>query len=357
MKLFNPIYLVAIVVGFFLWKFSLSFTKESILFYGFAENKETEINLDHSVHVDKILVTPGEFVKKGQLLIEVSQTDFEFDISQEKNNIDELKIKETLWQAEVDRKIELLKTKHQTEITEIQAEISEIIAEKNYQESLFTDLETLNSESRKISYDPLQEKINKLDGEKARLTTLFQAELSNLNKEKTSSKNPFKQKVKSIEAEITRNQNKLEKLSLIAPTDGLIGNVHCKEAENITSFKTLITFYEPNPSLVSGFVHEDLLMSVNLNDSLLVRSTKSDKFQCVGIVTGLGSRIVEIPERLRKNPEYKTYGREVLIQIPTNNEFLQKEKVVIEFMNGQKISSIISNNGDKKSLAKKPTGE
>lgn len=357
MKVFNPIYLVAIVLAFFLWKFTATLTTDSILFYGFAENKETEINLDHSVQVNKILVTPGEFVKKGQLLIEVSQTDFEFDITQEKNNINELKIKEALWQTEVDGRINVLKTKHQTELKEIDAEIAEILAEKKYQESLFEDLENYDSENRKISYDPLQEKINTLQVDKARIETLFQAELANLNNEKTSSKNPFKQKVKSIEAEIDRSQSKLEKLSLIAPTDGLIGNVHCKEAENITSFKTLITFYEPNPSLVKGFVHEDLLMRVNLNDSLQVRSTKSHEFKCKGIVTGLGSRIVEIPERLRKNPEFKTYGREVLIEIPTDNQFLQKEKVVIEFMNGQKISSTPFNKESKMSVVKKSTSE
>jgi len=357
MKIFNPIYIVAIVTAFFLWKFSQSFTQDSVLFYGFAENKETEINLDHAVQVDKILVTPGEFVKKGQLLIEVSQTDFVYDIDKERNNIDELKIEESLWQTEIDGKISILNTKHQTELTEIQDEIKEILAEKKYQESLFIDLETIKPKDRKINYDPLQEKINKLQGEKNRLTTLYQAELANLNQQKSNSKNPFLQKVKSIEHEISRNETRLKKLSLIAPTDGLIGNVHCKEAENITSFKTLITFYEPNPSLVKGFVHEDLIMEVNLNDNLSVRSTKSGQFHCKGIVSGLGSRIVEIPERLRKNPELKTYGREVLIEIPTENDFLQKEKVVIEFVNSKRISDGSTKVENRKNLAKQPISE
>jgi hypothetical protein len=46
----------------------------------------------------------------------------------------------------------------------------------------------------------------------------------------------------------------------------------------------------------------------------------------------LGSRIVEIPERLRKNPDLKTYGREVLIAIPPSNLFLQKEKVILNLL-------------------------
>ncbi|HRW74331.1 MAG TPA: hypothetical protein P5563_00425 [Saprospiraceae bacterium] len=51
------------------------------------------------------------------------------------------------------------------------------------------------------------------------------------------------------------------------------------------------------------------------------------ELSCRGQVVALGTRVVEIPERLRKMPEIKTYGREILVAIPPANEFLQKEKV------------------------------
>jgi hypothetical protein len=51
----------------------------------------------------------------------------------------------------------------------------------------------------------------------------------------------------------------------------------------------------------------------------------------MGVISGLGHRIIEIPERLRKIPELRTYGREVLIEIPNNNHFLQKEKVLLQW--------------------------
>ena len=56
------------------------------------------------------------------------------------------------------------------------------------------------------------------------------------------------------------------------------------------------------------------------------------EYSCRGIVTGLGSRVVETPVRLRKIPEVSTYGREILVSIPPDNSFIQKEKVVIEFL-------------------------
>ena len=105
--------------------------------------------------------------------------------------------------------------------------------------------------------------------------------------------------------------------------------MHCKEAENISSFKTLISFYEPNPSQVKGYLHEEMIVEVNVNDSLLVRSLNQEENKYFGVVKGLGSRIVEIPERMRRIPEIKTYGREVLIEIPLDNKLLQKEKVCL----------------------------
>jgi hypothetical protein len=68
-------------------------------------------------------------------------------------------------------------------------------------------------------------------------------------------------------------------------------------------------------------------MKVNVGDSLEVYSLKVPGMVYDGVVTGLGSRIVEIPSRLRKLPEFKTYGQEVILSIPVVNGFLQKEKV------------------------------
>ncbi len=48
-----------------------------------------------------------------------------------------------------------------------------------------------------------------------------------------------------------------------------------------------------------------------------------------GTVVGVGSRIVEYPVRLRKHPDLQVWGREVVIKIPENNQFILGEKVVI----------------------------
>jgi hypothetical protein len=112
-----------------------------------------------------------------------------------------------------------------------------------------------------------------------------------------------------------------------APAAGIVGNIEVREAEHVQSFQTLLSFYEPHSSIVRGYVHEDQTARVALDNQLQVYSLKEEGLTYHGKVIGLGSRIVEIPTRLRKLPDFKTYGREVIVEISPQNVFLQKEKI------------------------------
>ena len=100
----------------------------------------------------------------------------------------------------------------------------------------------------------------------------------------------------------------------------------------------MISFYEQTPKMVVAYVHESLILQIKVGDSLQVMSSLHPDEQCRGRVSGLGHRVVEIPERLRKLPEVKTYGREVLIEIPPENNFLQKEKVLLQRLDAAPLS-------------------
>ena len=55
MKKFNIIYLLFFVVIGTIWQLNNRYGKHTVMFYGFAETKETEINLDHPVEVESTL--------------------------------------------------------------------------------------------------------------------------------------------------------------------------------------------------------------------------------------------------------------------------------------------------------------
>lgn len=339
MKKINLLYIVIIPALFGIWHISQNYGQHSAIFYGFAENKDTEINHDHPVHVNKILVAPGEFVNKGDLLIEAEHAKFDLKLNDLKSDIEAAKLRVE------ERKTNLLSNIRQLELSkelkrkEIQLEIEEIKSEIALNESLLKEVESIKVETNKNQLSPKEQKIKMLEEELALSLQPIDQEIKFLKKELSIVNSPLEVQMEKLEKEQIFYSEEQKKLSITAPTDGLIGNIHCKEGEHKSSFATLITFYERNPTMVSGYVHENLILHVKEGDTLEVSSSLHPEHKKLGVVKGLGSRIVEIPERLRKIPEMKTYGREVLISIPPDNPFLQKEKVVLNFIHPENIPS------------------
>jgi len=254
------LYLLLIPIVYMIAKVHTNYSTESPFFYGFAENKETELSHDSDVEVLDILVTQGESVDKGQVLMLVDRVE--------------------LLEKEVDKK---------------------------EQKAILEALKSVDVNSDK---SPSQRVLLEVDKLQSQLKT-------------------FRDLKKSKKHEIDAELNGLYKKS----------------------------FYEENPTLVKGYVHESLIVLVNIGDSLTVTSTLRPQNIINGAVIGLGSRIVEIPERLRKLPTIKTYGREVIISIPKENTFLQKEKVSINSDNviPQERNGFIPNkeNKDTRKLSRK----
>lgn len=325
MKKINIIYIAAFAVGFVLWRISSDFNRQSLLFYGFAENKETEINLEHSVEVNKIYVTTGQKVKQGTVLAEVEQPRLPQKQNEASYKIEELKAEQAITASGIKAEIGQLRADKARKIGEIENEIVELKAKVEENKQVLKNIGVEGGSSRKTDI-----KIAALEEEKRLIAGPYDIEIQELKDKLRGIGQPRSAQIKSLENEMSFYEEKEGKLSITAPSDGLIGNIHIKEAENVSAFNTLITFYEENPTSVQGFVHESMILQVAVGDTLEVVSSLHRERSCQGIVTGLGSRIVEIPSRLRKMPDLKNYGREVLISIPKNNKFLQKEKVILK---------------------------
>jgi len=200
-----------------------------------------------------------------------------------------------------------------------------------YKRSLVEGLSSIDP--AKTTYRPLEEKIQQCEQEGIDLKRMYNLKIKGLEKELSLGQNPYNEQVKRLIAEKEFNESQmLLPIVVHAPATGLVGNISCKEAEHISSFSTLLTFYEPHSGIIKGFVHEDLTLEVELGQDFLISSLKDENITCKGKVVGLGSRIVEIPPRLRKIESIRVYGREVLIEIAKDNSFLQHEKVSISYI-------------------------
>ncbi len=339
MKKINIIYfaLIPVLVGAFY--INWNYARHTAMFYGFAENKDTEINHNHPVQIEKIYVIPGQFVNEGDLLMHVTHSKFEIRMNDLSYDIDAIKLKANERRSEIQRTMRKLENERITKVADIESRIQKLQAEIDLNQSLLKDLKSIEVGGENIGKSPNEVRMESLRQELDLTNKTFDLQLNQLKEELAVVNAPHDVERSKLETERNFYQEEKRKLSILAPKDGLIGNIHCLEGENKSSFSTLITFYERNPTEVKGYVHENLIVHVNVGDTLEVSSILHPEHKGYGIVVGLGSRIVEIPERLRKMPDIKTYGREVLIQIPPENPFLQKEKVVLNFLNPEEIPS------------------
>jgi len=330
MKKFNLIYIVAFIV-FIILILSLTIKFDSsVTFYGFAENKETEISMEISVEVMRINVTTGQKVKKGTVLLNVISPNLPIKISNTEYKIEELQTKYNLWKSDLDWKISQYAIELNEKTSNIQSQIDHLNAQLEKNKILAQNLKSLNGNTDKGEIvNPVFIKIDALKEELKFAREIITTQINNLKSERFSENNPLLSEINALEVQLEHLKDRKEDQIIVAPTDGLIGNVHCKEGEKIASFGTLITFYEESPTLVVGYIHEDLILKINIDDVIDIYSSSRTDIQNKGIVKTLGSRIVEIPPRLRKIKEIKTFGREIIIEIPPENPFLQKEKVIL----------------------------
>jgi HlyD family secretion protein len=302
---------------------------ESAFFYGFAENKETELNLDVDCLITKVHVSPGEEVLAGQILLEAKQTKFDMKINALDFNIKEQSIRTKEEKLKLENEIAVLQIKLRTVVQDLDAKIKTLESKIGLNDKLLDQISSMDIPNKNNRNTVAHIELQELKNKRSEVERPIKEQINLLNSQLAKVGSAERLQTQRFNSEKEMVNKEMEKLSIYAPTDGLIGNVHCIDGENVSAFNTLISFYERNPTLVKGFVHEKLILEVKLGDKLSVTSNQHPNHIVYGKVAGLGTRIVEIPERLRKIADFKTYGREVLIRIPADNPFLQKEKVTL----------------------------
>jgi multidrug resistance efflux pump len=325
---FNPFYLVVALLGLSLIFLFRPPTDEDLSFFGFAESNETTINYNYPVVIDELLVRPGQAVALGQSLLKVSRRNAKEALTDQTFRIAELRAEESIFRQRKKSELREADQKSIDDLARIEEDIISLSKELTYKKSLASGLESITATA--VDYQPMENKIALLAAEKARKLEVADLRKSNLQQELSLGRNPYAEQIRRLEAEMEFEEgHKVQPFIVKAPTDGLVGNIEVREEEHVQSFQTLLSFYEPHSIIVRGYVHEDQIARVALGDQLEVYSLKTEGLTYLGNVVGLGSRIVEIPTRLRKLPEFKTYGREVIVEISPENTFLQKEKIGI----------------------------
>jgi multidrug resistance efflux pump len=324
---FNYIYILALALLLFFLpylKYKLSNSDE---FYGIAENPVRTINHDYPVEIIKIFKLQGEAVKAGDTLMQIRRADLE---SKKHNLIFE--------KSELDKKILREQEEHTSLLKNLRNRKTEVIklyelrineAERNFKPQIEVAKNVFNVQ------------------EIEQLKKSFANQIADLNDKKTLELNDLNLKTNNeileYSARQAENITKLQKilkeqqllestensLFVICPENGIIGMLELNPGDKLQAYSSLCKIYGTRPNIVTIYIGDNQLSSISIGDSVIISSLNISNYTLTGHVNALGTRITALPERLKKIPDLRAWGREVQILIPVHNELLQGEKVLV----------------------------
>lgn len=317
------------------------FQSEPTQFYGIADTKETIINSDASVEIKKIRVVQGQPVDAGDTLAILERPELAMKISEISHMLNEYRARKVLaTNISISEKRKII-AEQEEKTNEITAQIRELEAQYDMNKKLVAELRSVKTAELELddsSTHPILAQIKSLREQLAISKNPSNIEIERITKQLMGGgkDDPLEVQVQRLSDELVLLNKEQQKLVMVSQIHGMIGAVKFKEGERVSPFDTIITLHAAAPSYIKGYIHENVYSKVSVGDTVSVKSASEEKSGITGIVAGVGSRIVDYPERLRKRQDIPIWGREVLIKIPENNNLLLGEKVLLSVLNKKK---------------------
>ncbi len=326
------LYLVWVVVLILVVIVSLTHELESTNFFGITETREIVVSSENSVEIKNIYVVEGQSVVQGQELVELNSPELMIKINQISHQLDELKAQKGVNKNELISKISQLNAEKQAITSEINNNIRQLENQFNINKELTSELKSIPSYERtegSTTSNPIYLEIESLKQELTLSITPIDIQIELSQALLDASESPIKIQVERLQKELALLEQERSNLTIYAQISGMIGSVFFKVGEKVAHHTPILTLHTKNPTLIKGYIYEDVYTQIDVGMDVNVTSLTDSKAKIFGSVVGVGSRIVEYPVRLRKHPDIQLWGREIMIKIPTVNSLILGEKVLI----------------------------
>jgi hypothetical protein len=309
-------------------------------FFGAAETEGQTLNSEYDVVVKELRIKVGQQIKVCDTLALFMRADFANLNRQGIEKNQEIKLYEVEKQSkvnEINREISILDGKKEALLTDLEAQIKILQLENNVQ----IDLKKILSENTEgprqgrensSGSNIKNEKINVLRDAIKKTEQQIRQQKSLLQAQIKSSEAVLGSKIEQSQQEVGFIENEKKELFMLATMDGFIENIFVGTNEVAPQYKPLFKINPKKPNRVKGFIYENSNWAFSLGDSVVLSSSARLDLTTNGIIIGCSPQLVELPIRLRKFSEIKTWGREIYIQLPATNEYYIGEKVMIKPM-------------------------
>ncbi|MCB9554508.1 MAG: DUF3616 domain-containing protein [Deltaproteobacteria bacterium] len=324
---FRRLYLAWFVVLAVVIALTAFLRQDAFQFFGIAETREIVINSESSVELAAISVTEGQVVNKDAPLVELHSPELTIQISHLSHQLRELVAKKGVDRTALQSQINQLKAQRSARVAEINFRLRELENQYRINKALTAELKSVKT--TREAQSPLALRIESLRQERQLAASPFSIRIQLLEKQLNDAGAPIKIQVERLKQELALLEAKRDRLKITSPIDGVIGSINYKAGAKIAPFSPILTLHSRRPSLVKGYVHENLHSRISIGMKVKVASVATPERPVDGEVVGVGARIVAYPVRLQKRPDMPVWGRELVIRIPPNNPFLLGERTLI----------------------------
>ena len=297
-------------------------------FYGIAENPIRDYTRPNAVVIQTIQVKLGDQIKKGDTLMVFHPKNLVYKKEDIASSSRTLQLESEAVRFSILQELEKNKKERSLIIESYRIKKQKLADQKR----------TIDSIS-KVFFGSSSHANDKYLSELKALEDLEQVELKEkddrrqlFNNELSSTPDPKIEKRAGLKSEEKRITEQEKELFLIADGEGIVGQLDFVPGDPVESYQSLIKIYASHPNLVTTYIGEGFLARARLGDEVKIYSINNPNYLLKGKITSLGTRITALPERLKKIPEIKAWGREVQIEIPLPNELLQGEKVSVNLI-------------------------
>lgn len=307
--------------------FNLHYHDQAVVFRGIAETGELNISSESSAEIARIHVVPGQSVRPGDTLVELRRAELDLRLEQIRRESQHVQGQTSASASDIDRRVGEIRAALDTRRNQIRLEIRQLQDLRRRSRELAEKLQLPegpvdSSQGVTVQIRALERELALAESSGTSQIRLLQGSRGIQNVSGQAQALSLSQEARLLEAEKS-------KLAILATETAVVGTVNFHAGEKVGALVPILTLMARTPTLVRGYLQENVPCPVMAGDTVAIHSSLGAR-TVPGQVVGLGTRIVELPLRLRKIPTIAIWGREVTVRIPARNEFLLGELVSVE---------------------------
>jgi multidrug resistance efflux pump len=294
-------------------------------FFGTAETEPKLIHIDQDVEVQRLFVKSGVSIKAGDTLAilvrrQLAETDLALAADLQKETIS-LQGSNAILSAELGTN----EAEKAAKIAEYEAKITQIqvrdSVESALRKALFGGAPAPNKEA--------QQEIEALKLAIVQTGQMYALERDRISAEARANSANAGTRTQYTKSKQSQTAKDRERLVLLAPVSGYVDQLTVLEGDYVRSYTDMMRIFPIKTQKVIGFIHENADLPFQIGQKVNLVSATRATIIATGQITAASPKLVELPLRLRKFVEVRAWGREVMIQIQTENDYYIGEKVNI----------------------------